>query len=69
VPAMMNEFSRCQPVYKEFKGWKKDISKIRKFKELPKEAQIYIKFIGKQLRVPIKIISVGAERNANIKNF
>ena len=66
VPALINDFSDCKPIYKEFKGWKKDISKIKKFKDLPKETQIYLKFVEKELKVPIKIISVSAERNNNI---
>jgi len=66
VPALMNDFSKCQPVYKEFKGWRSDVSKVRRFKDLPKEAKIYIKFIEKQSRVPIKYIFVGPERNQTI---
>ncbi|MFH0979338.1 MAG: adenylosuccinate synthase [Candidatus Roizmanbacteria bacterium] len=66
VPVLMNDFVKCKPVYKEFRGWKKDISEVKRFGDLPKETQIYVKFIEKELKVPIKIISVGAERNANI---
>ncbi len=66
IPAIMNSFARCRPVYKEFKGWTEDISRVRKFSDLPKEAKAYLKFIEKELKVPIKIISVGAEREANV---
>ncbi len=66
ISSLTNDFSRCRPVYKEFKGWTADISRVRRFADLPKEAQIYLKFIEKELKVPIKIISVGAERNANV---
>lgn len=66
VPAEMGKFAKLKPVYKTFKGWDKDISKIRKWENLPKEAKIYLKFIEKELKVPIKIISVGADRNQNI---
>lgn len=66
VPSLMSDFARCKPIFKEFKGWNKDISGINKFNELSKEAQKYMKFVEQQLKVPIKIISVGAERNANI---
>lgn len=66
IPALMSEFSNCKPVYKEFKGWKKDISKITSFNALPKEAKSYILFIQRELKVPIEIVSVGAERGANI---
>ncbi len=65
-PSVTHQYYQCIPIYKTFKGWKKDISKIRSFDTLPKEAKSYILFIQRELRVPIKIISVGAERNSNI---
>ncbi|MFZ6034681.1 MAG: adenylosuccinate synthase [Patescibacteria group bacterium] len=68
IPALMSEFDKCKPVYREFKGWKQDISKVRKMSDLPKEARNYLDFIQKKLKTPIKIISVGAERSSNIIN-
>jgi len=66
VPAMISDFNRCRPVYREFSGWKEDISNIRSFDKLPKTAQIYLNFIAQELKVPLKIISVSPEREANI---
>lgn len=66
VPSLINEVASCKPVYKEFKGWKKDISKIKTFSDLPDNTKKYIKFIEDQLKVPIKLISLGPERNDNI---
>ncbi len=60
------ELEKLKPVYKSFAGWSEDISKIRKFSQLPKNCQNYIRFIEDFLKVPIEIISVGAERKANI---
>lgn len=65
-PEISHNYLSCKPVYKTFKGWRVDISKIRKFVDLPKEAKTYLKFIEKEVGVPIKIISVGAKRNENI---
>ncbi len=65
-PAVSHEFYRCKPVYKKFKGWQKDISNITKFADLPKETKAYVQYIEKALNVPIKIISVGAERKDTI---
>lgn len=65
-PSNTHDFYKCKPVYKIFKGWEKDISKARKFSDLPKEARIYLQFIEKEIGVPIKLISVGPERSANI---
>ncbi|MDY6368172.1 MAG: adenylosuccinate synthase [Clostridia bacterium] len=55
-----------KPVFKTFKGWKCDISKCRKKKDLPKEAVEYIEFIEKAVGAKIKYVSVGAERDAYI---
>ena len=51
-----------EPVYKEFKGWKKDISKATTINELPKELIDYIRFIEDEVKVSFTIISVGADR-------
>jgi len=53
----------AKPIYKEFKGWKCDTSKARKWEDLPKEAQDYCTEIGKLVGAPIKFISVGPERD------
>ena len=54
--------AKCQPVYKEVDGWREDLSKIRRFKKLPKNAQNYIKTIEKFVGVSVKFISVGPNR-------
>lgn len=53
-----------EPVYKEFKGWNSDVSEIRKFSQLPKEAKEYIDYIENFLEVKVKFISVGEKREA-----
>ena len=51
---------KCKPLdFVEFIGWQKDISAIKSFNDLPKEAKIYIGFLEKMIGVPIRIISVG----------
>ncbi len=58
---------RCEPVIETMKGWKCDISGARKWWELPKEAQDYVKRIESTIGVIIKWISVGPERNSIIR--
>jgi adenylosuccinate synthase len=55
-----------KPVYKEFQGWKTDISGSNTFDELPDALKAYIQFIENETNVPITIISVGADRNETI---
>lgn len=59
-------YAEITPVYKEFKGWKKDISNITKEAALPYELMTYIKFIQDELKVPVKVISVGPDRSQTI---
>ena len=54
------------PVYKELPGWG-DISDIRESYHIPIGLTGYIKFIEETLGVPINIVSVGPERDQNIK--
>ncbi len=61
------ELAKVKPVYRTFPGWIEDISDIRKFDSLPLECRNYLNFIRKSLGVKIKFVSVGAERNANVK--
>ena len=56
----------CEPVYETLPGWKCDISGARRFEDLPKAAQDYVKFIEARVGCAIKYVSVGAERDALI---
>jgi adenylosuccinate synthase len=55
-----------KPVYKEFKGWKTSVSTIRTYAALPVELQEYIRFIETETGVPVKIVSVGPNRDETI---
>jgi len=54
----------CQPVYETLSGWSEDISAIRTFQSLPKNAQKFIKFIEKRQEFPSSLFpSVPKEEN------
>ncbi|MBH5316234.1 adenylosuccinate synthetase [Paenibacillus sp. GSMTC-2017] len=57
-----SELERAIPVYKKLTGWKTDISHIRSFEELPKQAQNYVTHMEKLIDVPIRYISIGPKR-------
>ena len=59
-------YAEIEPVYTEFKGWKADLTGCRKEEELPAEFKDYIRFMEEYLGVPIKIISLGPDREATI---
>ena len=60
------EYKNDTPIYKEYKGWKRDISKIKNFDDLPENTKIYVKVIEDYLKTPIDIISNGPGREENI---
>ncbi|MFA9190301.1 adenylosuccinate synthase [Flavobacterium sp. FZUC8N2.13] len=60
------EEENVTPIYKEFKGWKQDLTGMTTYEELPIELKEYIEFIEKELEVPIKIVSVGPDRKQTI---
>ena len=55
-----------EPVYKELKGWNTDMTKMTSEDEFPAEFVDYIKFLEAQLDTPIKIISIGPDREQTI---
>ena len=64
VPALLE---RSRPVYETLPGWKCDIRGITEFDKLPIEAQNYVKFIERELEVPIAIVSTGPKRHEIIR--
>lgn len=54
------------PVYREFKGWKCDIRHARRYEDFPAELKEYIEFIESETGVPVKIVSVGPDRDETI---
>ncbi len=53
----------CTPIYEILPGWKEDISKVRRFQDLPQAARDYILFLEEHLKTPIPYISVGPARD------
>lgn len=54
------------PIYEDLPGWNVDLTKVRSESEFPKELSDYINYLEKELEVPIKIVSVGPDRNQTI---
>lgn len=61
-PASLKVLEKCKPVYEEFEGWDGNISNVRKFEDLPENAQKYINAIEKYSGVPVALIGVGQDR-------
>ena len=54
-------------MYEEIPGWRCDISGVREFGSLPKEARQYLRRIEELVEVPIGWVSVGPGREAMIR--
>ena len=64
LPYELND--EIEPVYTEFKGWKTKISGVRRYEDFPAEFKTYVEFIEHETGVPVKIISVGPDREETI---
>ena len=64
LPYEVNE--PLEPVFKEFKGWDEDISGINSYDNLPTEFKDYLSYIENEVKVPVKVISLGPNREQTI---
>lgn len=55
-----------EPQYVELPGWNTDLTGCRSEADFPKEFKDYILFLERELQTPIKIVSVGPDRDATI---
>src|SRR6185503_5969809 len=60
--ADMDTLADVEPIYETLPGWNGNISGCRRFEELPREAQQYVKRLETLAGAPIKMVSVGADR-------
>ncbi len=66
LPAHLEIFEKCQPVYEEMPGWQQDISGVKTFAELPEAARNYVKRLEELSGSPIVLVSVGPRRDQTI---
>ncbi|HRN17007.1 MAG TPA: adenylosuccinate synthetase, partial [Xylanibacter oryzae] len=55
-----------EPVYEELSGWNADMTKFTSEDQFPQAFKDYINFLEVQLETPIKIISIGPDRDQTI---
>jgi adenylosuccinate synthase len=65
-PTNPEALSKVTPIYETLKGWKKDLSNISSYSELPAEAKEFVEAIELFTGVEISIISIGADRKQTI---
>ncbi len=62
LPGGPDALASCTPLYEELPGWKEDITHVRRWSDLPKNAQRYLERIAALAETPIKMVSLGPER-------
>jgi len=63
LPAKLETFENCVPVYEELPGWNTDITGVRSFDQLPENAKKYVKRLEELAGCPIVMVSVGPRRD------
>lgn len=58
-----------EPVYVEMPGWNADMTQMKSEDEFPEEFNAYLAFLEEELEVPIKIVSVGPDREQTIIRY
>ena len=65
-PANLSDLYKVKPVFINMKSWKEDISKIKKFEDLPKECQEYIFKVEELTGGKVTLVSVGPDETETI---
>ena len=66
LPATTAQLESVEPVYEQMPGWKEDITQVTSFEELPVNCQKYIQRISELIHCPVKMFSVGPDREQTI---
>ena len=64
VPVSQSDFHHAVPIYEDFPGWSEDITGVRDFDKLPKNAQDYVLALEAMSGSRISAIGVGPDREA-----
>lgn len=67
APDSARKLEQCTPIYEKLPSWTENIQGIRKFEDLPKNAQNFIHFIEEKTGTPVTLIGVGPEQDQYIQ--
>jgi adenylosuccinate synthase len=66
MPTTQTGVHHAKPVYEYLDGWSEDITGARKFGDLPKNAQAYVRRLEELSGAPVSVIGVGPGREENV---
>jgi adenylosuccinate synthase len=67
LPYGPSDLSGFEPVYDQLPGWQEDVRSARRWEDLPTTARAYILKIEQLSSVPVRLVSVGPERDQFIE--
>jgi adenylosuccinate synthase len=67
LPMGPGNLQNMRAIYDELPGWKKDLTAIRNWGDLPEEARTYVEKIESLVGIPVSMVSVGPERSQVIR--
>ena len=66
LPILVDRFADCQPIYEDMAGWNESTVGVMNYGKLPVNARAYLERIEELVKIPIDIISTGADREQTI---
>jgi adenylosuccinate synthase len=66
LPFGADAVAQCQPIYETMPGWSETTQGVRKWKDLPDNAQRYLQRLSEVVGAPIAMVSTGADREDTI---
>ena len=57
---------KLEPVYKTVPGWNCSLADVTSYEEFPAELRDYVTYLEEELKTPIRMVSVGPDRNQTI---
>ena len=66
-PADADTLAGCRPVYRTLAGWSEPTAGVRRLRDLPREARLYLDTLEELCAVPISLVSTGPDRSASIR--
>ncbi len=66
LPAAVEDQLEVKPIYQNFEGWRSSTKGVKKFNDLPKKAQLYIRGLEKFIQTKVASISTSPEREDTV---
>ena len=67
IPMTQTEFHHAVPVYEYSDGWWEDLSEVREFTGLPRNAQRYVRALEDMIGAPVAAVGTGPRRDQTLQ--